>query len=222
MSECMHVHAAPGCARMIRARAASSPLYQAFCRLSRPGKRTTACHIFVSARTRCDAGETGAHAVIVLCKGCVGAAFARVDHPTVWHVMLPRMACSRTRCPRPSRVRPPRGPGAQSGADGLPPIPQHRGEASAAAPFVSPARAVRIPMIPATQSGAKLPPNPKEGEHGEPGNDAALGLSSTSMAGCNPYGGAPPSLGGACMMQTILPKFADDPQHLYALGTPDG
>jgi hypothetical protein len=138
MSDCMHVHAAPGCARMIRARAASRPLYQAFGRLSRPGKRTTACHIFVSARTRCEAGEIGVHAVIVLCKGCVGAAFARGDHPTVWHVILPRMACPRTRCPRPSRVRPPRGPGAQSGADGLPPIPQHRGEAIRRGPFRQP------------------------------------------------------------------------------------
>ncbi len=38
----------------------------------------------------------------------------------------------------PSRVRPQRGPGARGGADGLPPIPQHRGEEIRRLPFRQP------------------------------------------------------------------------------------
>ncbi len=138
--------------------------------LSRPGKRQTACSIFVAVRTRFEKAETSARAVIALCKRYGRAALAHADRPTVWHATLPCTACPRMRCPRParargpspggaqrsarrsaphaprcrhrlrapSRVRPHRGPGARGGADGLPPIPQHRGEEIRRLPFGQP------------------------------------------------------------------------------------
>ena|SRR6266446_4215803 len=64
---------------MVSACAASSTLYQVLDMLSMPGKRQTACSILVSVRALLAEVETGALAIIALCKRYDGIAFVRTD-----------------------------------------------------------------------------------------------------------------------------------------------
>ena len=170
----MHAHASPCCERSV-----SDCLPQPSCNTSqgssqKPGKRETACSVFLSGRTRLEASAMGARAVFALCERSVGTAFACADRPPVWHATLPLVSCPRMRCSRPSRAGWGRrlipNPPAPRRGDPLPPLssapPGLSSPACATASSVSPSPAVAAtaprppPGAPPPDAAHSLPPTP--------------------------------------------------------------